>query len=96
MRIVYVMVEKIVRIIEHDLLGRDRQRKGFKSKAFRTVMLLVKCKNTTFYSVNTIGRSNNSNVHWKKEGKLETCFVLMKRVSPLLNERVTKSPSTCT
>ena len=52
----YVMAEKIVQIIEHDLFGRDRQRKEFKSNAFRTLMLLVKFKNTTFYSVNTIRR----------------------------------------
>lgn len=28
-RIMYVMAEKIVQLIEHDLLGRERQRKGF-------------------------------------------------------------------
>lgn len=28
-RIMYVLAEKIVQIIELDLLGRDRQRKGF-------------------------------------------------------------------
>jgi len=90
----YVMEEKIVQIIEHDLLGRARQRKGFKSKAFRTLMLLVK-HNTKFYSVNTIHRNNNSNVLWKKAEELETCFVLMK-LPPLLNQRVTKSPCRCT
>jgi len=48
-------------------------------------MLLVKYKNTKFYSVNTKLRNNKSNVHWKKEGKLETCFVLMKLLPPLLD-----------
>jgi hypothetical protein len=31
--------------------------------------------------------NNNSSVLWKKEEKLETCFVLMKLLPPLLNER---------
>jgi hypothetical protein len=60
----YVMAEKIIQIIEHDLLGNGKR---FTSKAYRTIMLSVKYKNTKFYSVNTIRRNNKSEVHWKKE-----------------------------
>lgn len=65
----YVMAEKIVQIIEHDPQEEIGDEKGFQSKAFRTIMLFMKYKDKKFYSVNTIRRNSNSNVHWKKGRK---------------------------
>jgi hypothetical protein len=53
-RIMYVMAEKIVQIIEHDMLGREREWKEFLEQSvscYRVISEILVYKNTKFYSV---------------------------------------------